>query len=175
MTEPAPEFASFWEQATPWAAYLRPDMEQADLWRGVWEHVVLPGGAAAAFAASKIRHLLAITADWCGDAANSVPVVARLAQEVEGMELRLLQRDRPPELISRYLTNGSRSIPIVIALDQEFRELGHWGPRPAALQAWVMANKQTIPSPQRYLFARRWYAKDRGETILRELLAAGRG
>ena len=46
--------------------------------------------------------------------------------------------------MDQYLTNGSRSIPIVIVLDDDFRELGHWGPRPAELQAWVMANRGTI-------------------------------
>ena len=55
-----------------------------------------------------------------------------------GLELRIVLRDEHPEVMDRYLTNGSRSIPIVIALDEEFRELGHWGPRPRELQAWVM-------------------------------------
>ncbi len=52
--------------------------------------------------------------------------------------------------MDRYLTNGSRSIPIVIALDEEFQELGHWGPRPAELQAWVMANRVTMPKAELY-------------------------
>ena len=34
---------------------------------------------------------------------------------------------------------------IVIAYDAEFRELGWWGPRPAALQAWVMAERGDGP------------------------------
>ena len=52
------------------------------------------------------------------------------ADAVPGLELRMLRRDQHPEVMDRYLTNGSRSIPIVIVLDEEFRELGHWGPRP---------------------------------------------
>jgi len=175
VTDAAPEFAPLWEQATPWAGYLRPEMEQAELWRGVWEHVTVPEWAVESFTASSIRRLLALSADWCGDAANTIPVVAGLADRVPGMELRLLERDRHYDLMRRYLTDGSKSIPIVIALDREFRELGHWGPRPSVLQAWVVANKQMIPSPRRYAFARRWYAKDRGESTLRELLTAAGG
>jgi hypothetical protein len=74
--------------------------------------------------------------------------------------------------MDRYLTNGSRSIPIVIALDEDFTELGHWGPRPAELQSWVLANRLTLPKTELYPLVRRWYARDHGESTLREVLAA---
>jgi hypothetical protein len=32
-------------------------------------------------------------------------------------------------LIENYLTNGGKSIPIVIFLDEDFNEIAHWGPR----------------------------------------------
>jgi hypothetical protein len=60
----------------------------------------------------------------------------------------------------------------VIALDEEFRELGHWGPRPRVLQAWVMANRVIVPKAELYPQVRQWYARDRGETTLREVLTA---
>jgi len=85
-------------------------------------------------------------------------------------KLRVLARDEFPEVVNAYLTNGTRSIPIAIGLDEEFRELGHWGPRPLPLQAWMLANKAMIPSPQRYAYARQWYARDRGVTTLEEML-----
>jgi len=89
---------------------------------------------------------------------------------VPGWELRVIQRDANPEVMDRYLTNGSRSIPIVIALDENFQELGHWGPRPSELQAWVMTNRPTMPKAELYPTVRKWYARDRGETTLREVL-----
>jgi hypothetical protein len=72
--------------------------------------------------------------------------------------------------MDRYLTNGSRSIPIVIALDEDYRESGHWGPRPTVLQAWVMANRGSMPKAELYPKVRAWYARDRGETTVREVL-----
>jgi hypothetical protein len=72
--------------------------------------------------------------------------------------------------MDRYLTNGARSIPIVIALDESHQEMGHWGPRPTELQAWVMANRGTMPKSELYPQVRKWYARDRGETTLREVL-----
>ena len=118
------------------------------------------------------RKLLVIAEDWCGDASSTIPVLARLVDAVPGLELRIVLRDEHPELMDRYLTNGSRSIPIVIALDEQFNELGHWGPRPRELQAWVMANRLTVPKAELYPQVRQWYARDRGETTLREVLDA---
>ena len=84
----------------------------------------------------------------------------------------MLRRDQHPEVMDRYLTNGSRSIPIVIALDEELPRAGPLGPAPAELQAWVMANRPRVPKAELYPQVRQWYARDRGETTLREVLAA---
>ena len=115
-------------------------------------------------------HLVALAEDWCGDAVNTVPVVARLAEEA-GWELRVFGRDANPDLMEAHLTNGrSRSIPVVIVYDGEFHEVGWWGPRPEEIQEWVLDEGMALSSPDRYKVVRRWYAKDRGKTTLGELL-----
>ncbi len=164
-------FPALWEEAVRWPAYLEPGMEYYELWKSVYEHAIVPGWALEQFMRGPVRRLLVLAADWCGDAANTVPVLARLADLVPAIELRILERDRYPSVMNRYLTNGTRSIPLAIALDANFVELGHWGPRPSVLQEWVMARK-VMPTPQRYAYARGWYARDKGESTLRELLAA---
>ena len=63
--------------------------------------------------------LLAIVEDWCGDASNTVPVLAKLGDEASCLEMRVIERDENPEVMDRYLTNGARSIPIVIVLNEE--------------------------------------------------------
>jgi hypothetical protein len=80
-----------------------------------------------------------------------------------------------------YLTNGSQSIPLAIVLDEDFEPVGRWGPRPAELQEFVIGEKRRGERPvdEIYKEARRWYARDGGETTLRELIdvlaAPGRG
>lgn len=116
------------------------------------------------------RHLLVLTADWCGDAFNTVPFVAALADAVPQLDLRALNRDENLELMDRHLTGTSRSIPVVIVLDEEYRELGWWGPRPAALQRWVKSDEaQQMAKDDRYKEIRRWYARDQGRTTLAEI------
>ena len=44
------------------------------------------------------------------------------------------------------------------------------GPRPSEIQDWVMDEGLGMPSPDRYKVVRRWYARDRGRSTVRELL-----
>lgn len=145
---------------------------QRALWEGIYRLARVPDWAIALVPPGFRCRLLVLSEDWCGDCINTIPVLARWAEQVPGLELRIIGRDAHPELMSRYLTNGSRSIPIVVALDEEFRELGHWGPRPSELQQWVVANKPRLPKEEFYPQVRRWYAKDKGESTIREVARA---
>ncbi|HKU60148.1 MAG TPA: thioredoxin family protein [Gemmatimonadales bacterium] len=166
------DFRALWDQALPFEAYVAASSQHRGLWEGLYRLARIPQWALDAVPAGTRRRLLVLAEDWCGDASNTVPVVARLADAVPELELRVLRRDEHPEVMDRYLTNGSRSIPVVIALTEDFAELGHWGPRPSELQSWVLANRQTIPKSELYPQVRRWYARDRGESTLREVLTA---
>jgi hypothetical protein len=166
------DFRTLWDQALPFEAYVAASSQHRGLWEGLYRIARMPDWALGALPAGTRRRLLVLAEDWCGDASNTVPVLARLADAVPGLELRVLRRDEHPDVMDRYLTNGSRSIPVVIALDEEFAEVGHWGPRPTELQSWVMANRTTIPKSELYPQVRRWYARDHGESTLREVLAA---
>ena len=146
--------AGFQESVGPGLTYhefLAASTKHKGLWEGIYSIARLPEWAVTALPPGMRRHLLVIAEDWCGDASSTTPLVAKLADEVPGLELRILRRDEYPEVMDRYLTNGSRSIPIVIALDEEFRELGHWGPRPA--RAAVVA--RTAVNGERDLIAHR--------------------
>lgn len=169
------DFASLWASALTFDDFLAiAGREHLGLWEGIHRTARLPAWLATALPSGTQRNYLVLVEDWCGDASNTVPLMAKFAETVPGVALRLLLRDQHPAVMDRYLTNGSRSIPIAIVLDAQFRELGHWGPRPAALQQWVMEHKATMPKEELYPQVRRWYAKDRGETTFRELLAAER-
>jgi hypothetical protein len=142
------------------------------LWEGIHRHARAPEWSASALPAGTVLRLIMIAEDWCMDTNNTAPFLARFAEAVPGVSLRFLLRDENPEVMDRYLSNGSRSIPVVIALDEAYRELGHWGPRPIELQAWVRENKDVVSKEERLLHTRKWYARDKGETTIREVLAA---
>jgi hypothetical protein len=172
MVDDMLDFRTLWDNALTFDAFLAWSTQHKGLWEGIYHIARLPDWATRPLPPDMQRKLLVIAEDWCGDASSTVPLLAKLAHAVPGLELRIILRDRNPEVMDQYLTNGSRSIPIVIALDAQFREVGHWGPRPRELQAWVMEHRLKVPKAELYPQVRQWYARDRGETTLREVLAA---
>lgn len=145
--------------------------QNAELWAAVWRRATVPDEFVRRVAAlGGAWHLLVLSEDWCGDAVNTVPVVARLAELTPNADLRVLARDENPDLMDSHLTGTSRSIPVVIALDEEFVERGWWGPRPAALQEWVLGPGRAMEKSARYREIRSWYARDRGATTLDEVV-----
>ncbi len=114
---------------------------------------------------------ICITEGWCGDAAQSLPLFARLAELNSNITLKMVLRDENLELIDRYLTNGGRAIPIVIAL-QDGKELWKWGPRPASLQVIVDEFKQnpTVTFEELKTQLHTWYAKNKTVDQQNELL-----
>jgi hypothetical protein len=170
-----PDFPSLWRTALPYHDFVAASTEHRGLWEGIHKIAAIPEWSQHLDFSAAPYHLLVLAEDWCGDASNTIPILAKLAERVPGLELRVLRRDEHPEVMDQYLTNGSRSIPIVIVLDAGFRELGHWGPRPMELQRWVMANRSVVPKAELYPQVRKWYARDRGESTLREVLAVATG
>lgn len=113
--------------------------------------------------------LLILADDWCGDAVNILPVVARLVEDVAAVDIRIVGREEIEGLMDRHLTDGSRSIPVIVLLDHTFSCRGWWGPRPAGLQAWFQEEGRYLPKPDRYRELRRRYARDRGAAIATEI------
>jgi hypothetical protein len=141
-----------------------------ELWQAVTSRVRVSADAIEDVRAVPGRwRVLALAEDWCGDAVNILPVVAGLVDAAPNVDLRIVERDEYPGLMERHLTNGSRSIPVFILLDESGAPRGWWGPRPEALQAWFEAEGRQLPKVERYLELRRWYARDRGAAIVREV------
>lgn len=163
------DFEKIWRGALTFEQFVaqaRPEHQL--LWQGIYRHAKSPEWAAELVGGRRL-HLLAITEDWCMDTSNTIPFIARVTESVPGVDLRLILRDANPAIMDRYLTNGARSIPVLIILDEAFREVGRWGPRPSELQAWVMANRPLLTKQEVLKEERRWYARDKGETTVREV------
>lgn len=113
-----------------------------------------------------------ITEAWCGDSAQNLPIIARIAEESRGsINLNILFRDDNPELMNQYLTNGSKSIPKLIAFDNEGHELFTWGPRPEPAHQLLLewkTNPNGINWDDFEKELHTWYAKDKAETIQQE-------
>ncbi len=154
------------------AELLARPKENSPLWDAIYKRAAIPPDVAARLRSVKGRwHLLVLNEDWCGDSVNILPSIARLAEAHPGIELRVLSRDRNPDLMNAHLTGTAKSIPVVIVYDEDFQEIGWWGPRPRELQRWVQEEGLALPKPDRYRHIRTWYARDRGATVVSEILS----
>ena len=116
---------------------------------------------------------LAITEAWCGDAAQNIPIIEKIAAESDIIQTRYILRDENPELIDRFLTFGARSIPKVIALDADSHEvLWTWGARPKAAQD-LFFELHEAGAEKAVIMERlqRWYNDDKGRAIQAEFVS----
>lgn len=124
---------------------------------------------------------LTLVEGWCGDVAQVLPVLHKISEAIDRVELGIIFRDQHPEIMDAFLTNGARAIPKVLILDTiSGQVLGTWGPRPSEAQAMVMDMKQTVevlPEEERADFRARsseamhaWYARDKGQRVQIEFL-----
>lgn len=109
---------------------------------------------------------LVLTEGWCGDAAQNLPVINKMAELNENIELKLILRDENLELMDLFLTNGGRSIPKLIVLDKNQNALNTWGPRPDVAAKLVANYKAThgVLDAQLKEDLQVWYNKDKGKS-----------
>lgn len=112
-----------------------------------------------------------IVESWCGDGAQCVPVIAKIAELNPNIELNLILRDENPSYMDNFLTNGARAIPKLI-FEYNNKVIGAWGPRPKAIQKMVTEYKQSNPNVSHEDFVtilHLWYARDKTQSLQNEL------
>lgn len=120
---------------------------------------------------SEPQFWMVLTEDWCGDSAQNLPYIAKLAELNDNITLRILERDANPDIMDLYLTDGkSRSIPKLIAFNEAGEELFQWGPRPKEvvelIQDWKAEGLSKDEwTPKLHM----WYAKNKGAALIAEL------
>ncbi len=113
---------------------------------------------------------LTITEGWCGDAAQNIPIIEKIAAENSNIETRYVLRDENLELMDKYLTNGGRAIPKLICLDAEsLEEIGVWGSRPNIADDYFREMKaQGMEKPEMMEKMQRWYLQNGEQAIQNE-------
>lgn len=145
--------------------------------RRVEKTLQLPSEVAEVMAAAVPQTWLVITEEWCGDSAQSFPVLLALAASAPAITVGVLPRDEHLDLMDLYLTHGGRSIPKLVAINPVTgTELFNWGPRPAAAHALIMKDRAK-PEAERMPFEKlsellhAWYAANKGQDVCAEIAA----
>lgn len=127
-----------------------------------------------ALTTEKLNHTwLMIGEAWCGDVGQNIVPINQMA-EIAGVDLKFVFRDENLELMDHFLTNGGRSIPKVIIIDNDSLEIvAEWGPRPQEIQDWFL-NEKVKPGfdkNEAMEHIHLWYAKNKHNAIQKEFMS----
>src|SRR3954462_10834015 len=96
------DFRKLWDEALTFDAFVAEcKAEHCGLWQGIYKLARIPEWALAALPPDVNRKLLVIAEDWCGDASNTVPIIARFADQAPTLEVRIIMRDKYPEVMDQ--------------------------------------------------------------------------
>ena len=116
---------------------------------------------------------LVLTESWCGDAAHVIPVINKIAELSNHIDLRLVYRDENEALMDEFLTNGGKSIPKLIVVDNHSGEvIDTFGPRPSEATQLVLDYKvkHGALTPEFKEELQHWYNADKGQNTIEDLL-----
>ena len=116
---------------------------------------------------------LVLTESWCGDAAQILPVLNKMRQESDKIDLRIVFRDENDALMDLFLTNNTRSVPKLIILDKNTLEVkADFGPRPAGAKQLITDYKAThgIVDETAKIELQKWYLQDKGISTQNEII-----
>lgn len=115
---------------------------------------------------------LVITESWCGDAAHVMPVISKIADLNKNIDFKVVLRDENNDLMDAFLTNGNRSIPKLIMIDDATGDvINTYGPRPSDATKLVNDYKAEHGklTPEFKEDLQRWYNIDKGQNTIKDL------
>jgi len=115
---------------------------------------------------------MVITEAWCGDSAQNLPYIVKIAECNPLINLRILLRDQNTDIMDYYLSEEkARSIPKIVAFNDEGDELFQWGARPKEAQDLVTKLKSERLSKEIFLNRLHlWYGRNRGKNLENEFI-----
>jgi hypothetical protein len=117
---------------------------------------------------------LVISESWCGDAAQILPVINKMAEVSDKIDLKIVLRDDNEELMNLFLTNGTKSIPKLIIIDKETNEvINDFGPRPSGAKQLILDYKAEhgVVDETAKIELQKWYLQDKGISTQKEIVA----
>jgi thiol-disulfide isomerase/thioredoxin len=77
-------------------------------------------------------HVLVLSGTWCGDCIRQVPILRRIEEASPAVVVRILDRDRNPEVRDELRLSGAAKVPVAVFLNEDFFECSRFGDRTLA-------------------------------------------
>ena len=116
---------------------------------------------------------LVISEGWCGDAAQILPIIHKMAEFSKQIELKIVLRDENEALMNLFLTHGTKAIPKLIIIEKSsLKVLGDFGPRPKGAKQLILdyKQKQGLVDETAKTDLQLWYLHDKGLSTQNEIM-----
>ena len=122
---------SVFDGAQSYATYVGTgDEEQQRRWTGVYEAASL-NAEQKELLKGFVREMkvLAVSGIWCGDCVEQGPLLARIAEGSEQIDLRFVDREAAAELGDNLKINQGQRVPVVLFMAEDYALCGCYGDR----------------------------------------------
>lgn len=111
-----------------YVATAKPEKQQA--WRDVYDSVSLTQPQKDLLASfTRDMKILVSSGVWCGDCVQQCPLLARIAEASDRIDLRFVDRDEHADLAQRIMICQGLRVPTVIFMAEDYEFIGLMGDR----------------------------------------------
>lgn len=119
------------EAGFSYADYLaRGTQQQQRDWTAIYERTALsPDQLKLLGGFRRQMNVIVISGIWCGDCVQQGPLLERIAEASDCIDLRWLERDDHPDLARQATVNAGQRVPVVIFCAEDYELAGWYGDR----------------------------------------------
>ncbi|HGJ67103.1 TPA: thioredoxin family protein [bacterium] len=124
-------FKSKFDQGLSYKEFMEASKEHEQArWQAVYDRINLTNEQRKLLAGFKRKmNVLCMTGAFCGDCVRQCPIMQRIAEASDMIDLRFLDRDSNPDLSEHLRILGGARVPVVVFLSEDFLEFARFGDR----------------------------------------------
>lgn len=166
------DYAKLFAGGISFAEFLSNAKERKELWhRNYGRAAVADAVMARASRVTGTWNVLVVAVDSCSDSVSTIPYIAKLAESMPNVTLRIVDPKAGKEVMEAYRTPDERAAtPTVILLDASYTPRGCWIERPRELRAWISGEKKNNGESGVFSGKMNWYEKDAGASTVAEFV-----
>ncbi len=106
----------------------KPDKQQD--WQAIYDQISLTESQKTLLGSfSRKMNVIGLSGTWCGDCVQQGPLIQRIAEASENIDLRWLDRDEHMDLQEKVRINAGNRVPALIFCAEDFEFVGWYGDR----------------------------------------------
>ena len=121
----------WWDKALLYEDYLQTEeAKYKDKWDDVYARISLTDSQKVILRGLvRPLRILLMSGIWCGDCSRQGPIIQKISEANDGIEVRCIDNRSNPDLQDELRINGAMKVPVAVFLSEDFFELARFGDR----------------------------------------------